>query len=188
MKAQTALFVILALLVVSCTAQKAEPQLPQDHEPQAPLPDVQVPTVLEPSKAPNTTEYGENETAGLALDTVACDGTELTFRVLNSDTKKWRVEDVVPFGEKDVVPVRILINNYQANSKERYVKDGVTYFGPNWPFSKNCGGVTELDIGEDMTCTLSPVPIKTSTAVAAGKNEIFIDTPTSRKILQFTCK
>jgi hypothetical protein len=85
--------------------------------------------------------------------------------------------------------VHVFVNSYEANSQKPYINNGVTYFGPNHPFSKNCGGVETLKPGDDVICTLTPVPLKSATAISGGNNEIFIDSPpSSRHIIQFTCE
>jgi len=91
------------------------------------------------------------------------------------------------WADKTLVNMHMTINNYAANGKTQPVYNSMTLFGPNWPFSKNCGGAEVLKAGQDVTCTLAPVPLKTATSLSAGTNEIFVESPTSHHIIQFTC-
>jgi hypothetical protein len=130
--------------------------------------------------------------AALEVDGFRCDGSTrtLTFRFKNTDTQRnWQLDNNVPFpAPMDLTGIQVLVNSYQANGRTQPKDlDGNLLFGPKWPFSENCGGVEVLKLGADVTCTLSPVPIKSANQLTYSFNEIFIKSPTSTNIIRFTC-
>ena len=130
----------------------------------------------------------EKQTA-LQIDSVRCDvaTSTLTFRFANKDTKVWQLDQSVSFGNTKIVPVRVFLNNYEMNGRP-YYRDGVRYFGPKEKFSDNCGGVAELNPGEDVTCTVSPFPQEQTTELKWGNQQIFIDTPAYDHSIPFKCE
>jgi hypothetical protein len=196
------LMIALAVLLVACTAQ-------QSPAPAAPLPAA---PAAPPAAAPTTPAAPEqtgtgaqavvtgadkifgtvNKTSALNIDDVQCDkaNKKITFRFKNNDdqSRSWQMNAQVGWdAPKDLIAVHIFVNNYEVNAKTQYILNGEKYFGPNWPFSKNCGDVEVLKVGEDVTCTVYPVPLKSATQLTNGNNEIFVNTPTSHHIIQFTC-
>ncbi len=88
----------------------------------------------------------------------------------------------------DIVPLRIFVNNFEANGHQPYY-DRDTYerlFGPNEKFSDNCGGVDVLKVGEIASCTLQPVKL-VSEADFQNTNRLFIDTPGIEVVFNFQC-
>jgi hypothetical protein len=179
---------VLALLVLGCSAQPpVAPNVP------APVENVEPAEEKIEEVVPATEQvYGVvNKTSALDVDSVRCDSETrtITFRFSNNDTRRWQMNQKVGWDSpRDLAAVRVFVNSYEVNGRNQYIVNGEKYFGPNWPFSENCGGVEELAPGEDVTCTLSPVSLKAANAVSAGKNEIFIDSPTSHHIIQFLCE
>ena len=126
----------------------------------------------------------------LNVDEVRCykDEQKISFRFKNDDTRNWQMNQQVPFPTpKDLAAVRVYINSYEVNGRNPYLREGVRQFGPGERFSDNCGGIEVLGPGASVTCTLYPVPLKAANAVAAGKNEILVHSPTNKHIIQFTC-
>jgi predicted small lipoprotein YifL len=194
---------LLAGLLVACGEKQPmqlpegdEPVVQQPSEPSQPAPQQpQLPPPAEGGIRPvqsGSGIFGEvNHSTALDINSVQCDreARSITFRFKNDDNRSWQMNGQVAWGgPRDLVPVHVLINSYEVNGRNQYINNGETWFGPNWPFSKNCGDVEVLAPGEDVTCTVYPVPLKAPTAVAAGNNEIFINTPTSKQILRFLCE
>ena len=194
----TMLVVIMAvLLLVGCSSKAPEDQFV------APVVVTEEPATTETTEDVDdaTTDivetgtdkaFGEvdKETA-LDINSVRCDKATrtITFRFKNDAQKKWQLDQPVPFpAPKDLEQVFIHINSYEVNSRNGYIKDGERYFGPSEKFSENCGGVTVMEPGTDVTCTLSPVPLKEANQLITGNNEIFIKTSTSKNIIQFMCE
>lgn len=192
MKVFISTILVLALLIACAQApQENAPVRPpadaadQDFPAEPDAPEVQ-------DAEPGTTAVLTDADKSTALDinSVECDLAEkkISFRFRNDDTKNWQMNGQVPFpAPQDLAPVRVYINSYEVNGRNPYLKDGVRQFGPEELFSDNCGGVEILEPGEDVTCTLQPVPLKAANEFTAGKNEILINSPTSKNIIQFTC-
>lgn len=171
------------LLLTAC-AQKEQP-LP-------PMPPTPPPQIIEDANpVPDGASVLGPGNKTSALEQVTCDKAtrSVTFTFKNNDpARSWQLNQEVAWdAPKDLVAVDVLINNYEVNGRNRYINNGETFFGPNWPFSENCGGVKVLAPGQQVTCTVTPVPLKTPTALSAGTNEIFIKTFTTNQIIQFTC-
>jgi len=204
MKAYIALLIAFAVLFAACTAktESAEPRVPtappQDLPTEPTAPAQQGSDAAAATGEVGAVESGTDKTFGdvdrasaLKIDDVLCDKETktITFRFKNEDTKSWQMNQQVPFpSPKDLEPVRIFINSYEANNRNGYLREGVRYFGPEETFSDNCGGVEVLAPGADVTCTLTPVPLKSANDLTVGKNNIFVDSPTSHHIIEFLCE
>jgi hypothetical protein len=199
------IFLALALLLAACT-QNAQPgaqntQPGAQNPPEQPAAPTPTETGSNTAHVPNESAkpvvtgsdrvFGEvNRTAALNASEIKCDpGTRtVTFTLRNDDTRTWEMDQQLGWNpSKDKVNIHVSINSYEVNARNQYIDNGIKYFGPNWPFSANCGGVKELAPGSAATCTLQPVPLKNATSLTGGLNEIFIKTPTSDRIVQFTC-
>jgi hypothetical protein len=190
-------FVFLLVLLVACSQAPA-----QTATPPAPVAPVQEEAPVQEAQAPadngegakaivsgTDKTYGTvNTSSVLKIDDVTCDKDKrsITFRFANNDAKDWQMNQEVGWADTTAAPVRVFVNGYEANGKV-YMQNGERYFGPEETFSDNCGGIEVLKPGQDITCTIYPVPLKTATALSAGTNEIFIDSPTSHHKIQFTC-
>jgi hypothetical protein len=188
-------FLLVFLVACSQGTEKTTPTAP------APVAQAEEPTMPQQAEQPTTDEGAQaivsgsdkafgtvNTTSVLKIDDVKCDREQrsITFRFENNDAKNWQMNQQVGWGDTSVAPVRIFVNGYEANGKV-YMQNGERYFGPKELFSDNCGGIEVLKPGNDVTCTIYPVPLKTATALSSGANEIFIDSPTSHHKIQFTC-
>ena len=123
---------------------------------------------------------------------VVCDKTAktLSFRFRNVGTDvSWRLDQNLPFpAPKGIAAVKILVNHYEANKRgAKYMENGETLFGPNEKFVDNCGGIEVLAPGEEATCSFTNVPFVDGTEIAAGVNEIYVDTPGQGGRVRFTC-
>ncbi len=197
------LFVALVLLIAACGQT---PTAPQDvkNAPPATLP----PPPPPPAPAEKTTPTSEpeatilNDSANVfagekslpvdgGLKAISCDAEarRLTFTIVNQDDKTWSLDQEVGFsGSQDTVNLKVFINKEEANSKSPRYADGERLFGPEHPFSENCGGVTMLAPGEEVTCTLEPVPLKEADAFA-NKNRMWLSIPGGNiKYVSFTCE
>jgi hypothetical protein len=176
-------FALLALLLLFTACAK------QEQIPVAPSPGPELKDDAGAVESGTTKALGENEIE-LNVDEVRCikDDQKIMFRFRNDDTKDWQLNQEVPFpAPKDLAAIHVLVNSYEVNGRNPYIKDGVRQFGPGERFSDNCGGVEVLEPGDAVTCTLYPVPLKEENSYAAGKNEIFVNSPTNKHIIQFTC-
>jgi len=196
------MIVMLALLLVACatntngpvpsgtpTAPETPPAQTDTGAPAAPTAPAEG-GVTAPESGAQKVFGNTTEVSTLKIDDVLCDKAtkKITFRFKNDDTKSWQVNQAVGFpAPKDLAPLRVFINSYEANNPNGYLKDGVRYFGPATKFSDNCGGVEVMKPGDDITCTLTPIPLKSATTLSAGTNTIFVDTPTSHHIIEFLC-
>jgi hypothetical protein len=205
MKSITALLIlVLAVFLVACGNKAADQPAPVVPAPQEPTPAPAAPEPAPPAVAPAKTEVAEAVTGTdkafgdakldsedvLAIDEVRCDKETrtLTFRFANNDAKKWQLDQKVPFpAPRDMEPARIFLNRYEMNGPTYWSPEKEMYFGPSETFSDNCGGVEVLEPGQDVTCTVSPVPLAQETELKHGNEQIFIDTPTSHHVLSFTC-
>ncbi len=133
-----------------------------------------------------------NTTQVITLDDVRCDASarSLTFRFRNTDpTHSWQLNEEVPFpAPADLVSVRVMVNQYEANAKVHKVANGETLFGPQDRFSDNCGGIEVLAPNESVTCTVSPVPIVTpAKGDDRAVNDIFVNSPGPDGEVRFSC-
>jgi hypothetical protein len=195
---------LVCALLIGC-AQTVTEQTPELPPPPPPLVQENLPPAVEPQMGDGAGAVvtGTDKTFGdvgkvtpLEIDQVSCerDTRTIRFRFKNDDTRIWNLDNNYGWSEpgvpKEKVNVQVEVNSYQVNGQRQPV-DSLTQemlFGPNWPFSNNCGGVQLLSPGEDVTCELSPVSLKDANQLAQGYNEIFIKTPTSKHIIQFTCE
>jgi hypothetical protein len=182
---------ILAGLLIACSKEPVQaPAFAPSNDQQEPA---------SPDQNTGTQNSGTAVTAGqedkitaLDIDSVECDleDRKISFRFANNDAqdRQWQMNQQVSWnGPKDLVAVRVFVNSYEVNGRNQPILSGENLFGPKWPFSENCGGTEVLAPGDDVTCTLQPVPLKAANQLTAGNNEIFIDSPSSHHIIQFTC-
>lgn len=137
---------------------------------------------------------GEMQDLGSKVTGVACDleANKITFTLKNIGLATWQLDQDVPFpAPKDLKPVKIFINGYEANrgSPQYHPDTKERMFGPNELFSENCGGEAELAVGESVECTLYPVKLNRGTGSNDLKavNGIFIDSPSIDDYIEFTC-
>ncbi len=119
---------------------------------------------------------------------ISCDAAErrLSFTIVNTGDQRWQLDQDVGFPPPvDLVSGKVFVNNYEVNRRQAsQFKDGVKLFGPNEKFSENCGGVEVLAPGEEASCTIYPVPLKSADA---GVNRIWLDVPGDIEYVSFTC-
>ncbi len=194
--------IFVALFLVACSTAKTvvpqavpiqdgypTPSSPGEVAPVAPTNDA----VIAPESGTDKVLGTVDKETSLKIDDVKCDKTlrKITFRFQNIDDQKhsWNLNQELGWGApKDQVNVKVFVNGYEANSPKGVLKDGEILFGPAKKFSDNCGGKVVLAYGEDVTCTLTPVALKSATELTAGNNEIMISAlPSSKHIIQFLC-
>lgn len=110
---------------------------------------------------------------------VSCDIAEkrLSFTIVNTGEKTWDIDQSIGFsGAEGKINLQIFINNEEVNSGTPRYDEGELLFGPNKVFSDNCGGITELAPGEEVSCTTYPVPLNEGGAYS-NKNRIWLDLP-----------
>lgn len=187
------LLIAIGLLAGCGAKETAPPNLPPPPSPPAAepidlpddtLPEPAGPTPDEAVLVDDTAELFAGDTEpefGGKVGNIKCtvDGSKLVFTMQNSGEKRWQLNQAVGFPPPtDMIKLKVMINNYEANSPTaKYTSpDGVRYFGPEQPFSENCGGVEELLPGDRTTCTLYPVPLKDESD-SINKNRIWLDVP-----------
>ncbi|MBR9700763.1 hypothetical protein GOV11_02770 [Candidatus Woesearchaeota archaeon] len=203
MKSILAIIVLLcAVLLVGCASEAPVAPAPEPVAPQTPPPAAPEPEPVEEVKAPESdteeVESGLDKVFGasdeeqvITVEDILCDKetNTLTFRFRNLDDRNWQLNNKVSFPPAaDLGGVRITLNSYEMNGLRRPLVAGEELFGPGWPFSENCGGVEVLGMGEEATCTVSPVKLKTSTEIAGGNNELRINGMGADGNVLFTCE
>lgn len=196
------LFLLIGLVLFLVACQERQPEVPQAPQPvpqETPeTPAAEVPQVdMDNGGDEQEVESGLDKTFGpveenevITLDDVRCDAATRTvhFRFRNPDDKSWQLNQELPFpAPPDLASVRITVNSYEVNGRAEYRENGELLFGSG-KFSQKCNGIEVLAPGETATCTLSPVPLKSATGVAAGVNEIFINSAGSDGRVRFTCE
>lgn len=189
----------------------------QEHRPERPgLPDI--PAEPQPEEAPEAPEPVEEETLqgtpsrpasekweslfgtrknGSTVITpadIVCDldDRRMTFRFTNRDTRTWALDNDLPLAPPEgVVGIRVTLNQYVVNGRQRYAVPGTdegTYFGPNETFSENCDA-NMLEPGRTAVCTLQPVPLRNRFHFG-GVNELRINPPGTEVdgIVEFSCR
>ncbi len=204
MKNIFAIVAVFALLfLAACAPQEpVQPSLPEGHE-LPPAPAEPEPIVEETQPASDEVveiNDGLDDAFGprvgdqvITVDDIRCDAetSTVTFRFRNLDTKSWQLDQNVPFpAPKDLGGVRVTLNSYEVNGRQRPLSPttGDELFGPEAKFSANCGGVEVLAPNEEAVCTVSPVLLKSETAVAAGANEIRINGAGKDGLARFSCE
>jgi len=217
MKKQFTILAILALAVfmTACggSEQDTAPEVPPAPEvPQEPTEtdsedtgssDEEQAEPSEPATGENTKVLereklgaGAAPTHASKLEDVKCDLEEskVTFSFTNNGEYTWSLDQEIGFAPSgDVRNVKVFMNHrYEMNANGRTDYHPITrepMFGPNELFSENCGGVTELAVGETATCTLTPVPLNSGTGSAglSAVNYILIDSPGDDDLIEFTC-
>lgn len=132
---------------------------------------------------------------GSKINSVACDLEEqkITFTFENTGDYAWSLDQEVGFAAGgDLSNVKIFLNHrYEMNGQQTYFmpETGTEMFGPNEKFSDNCGGVTEVEVGDTVTCTLYPVPLNKGTGTQGlnSVNNILISSPNVDEVIEFTC-
>ena len=204
MKNVFAIVAVFALLFLAACAPQTPiaPQLPADDElpaaPAAPEPiiDETAPATEEVTEISDGLDGAFGPRVGdqvITVDDVRCDKetATVTFRFRNLDTKSWQMNQDVPFpAPKDLAGVRVTLNSYEVNGKKKPLDPvtGAELFGPEAKFSANCGGVEVLAPGEEAVCTVSPVLIKSETAISQGANELRINGVGKDGIARFSCE
>lgn len=191
------------MLLVACQQQTPDapplPDVPQQPTIQENTPDAEEP--VEAGSEENAAEPVENslddifgerdEEQVITVDDIVCDPEErtLTFRFRNLDEKSWQLDGDVPFpAPTGLAGVRITLNNYEINGHRDVIIGGERMFGPEERFSANCEGEEVLEPGEEIVCTVQPIPLKESTSIARGVNELRINGVGADGIARFTCE
>lgn len=161
---------------------------PNMTPPEPPTIEVPAKSVAEDSAV---TEVFKGKGSVVELSHVRCNGekSKLTFTIKNNGDREWQVNQEVPFPPpKEVGPLKLFLNNYEMNGlgKVYYAPTGERYFYSSDTFSDACGGVELLTPGEEMTCTVSPIPLASSETFQQ-KHTLFVSTPDGQTSFSFLC-
>jgi len=192
----------LALFIVACASQPdtTTPEVPQQVAPEPPVVDETPTEPVVPEENAKPVDSGLDKVFGppddeqvITADDVLCwpDEHKVSFRFRNLDSKSWQLNQEIPFPPpSDIGSVRITLNGYEVNARKPVIYNGELLFRTEGKqFSDDCGGVTELASGKEITCTVSPVVLKKSVeGFVSGVNELRVNGPGADGIARFTCE
>lgn len=193
---------IISMIFLAAVALAACGTASEQPAPQVPTPSEQTEPELPPApSAPG--EQGEQaapsepvETTspqGSQVESVVCDADEnrITFTIENFGERTWNIDQNAPLVGGEQANVKVFVNNYEANRKSpQYHPDTrEVMFGPETPFSANCGGQATIAPGDSVQCTLYPVALNrgSGSIEQRGVNNIRLDSPSKDRTIEFTC-
>lgn len=192
------MMLLAAVTLIACSTGPEDtpmPSAPTPEEADEPmLPDAPTPPGTQEETATEEEARAPSEAGGSdQLERVTCDASTktITFSIENRGERNWNLDLQAPIIGGDEVNVRVFVNGYEANrhSPQRHPDTREVMFGPETPFSANCGGEPVLGPGQQVECTLTPVPLNRGTGSVdqRGVNIIRLDSPSTDRTIEFTC-
>lgn len=197
------LLILACLLIATACTPAATPSVEQEHTAPEPIAEPAPPTETADAGAgtpppaeeeqaitpdePDFPSATEGTTFDGPITRVACDKTTrtLTFTIANPTGFILHLDKDLPFpSPKGHAFVALSMNAVEMNGGKRTFNDE-TLFGKQ-PFSSNCDTVT-LEPGDEATCTVSPVPLRTTSITGDLTNDLSMNTQGVYKVVTFTC-
>ncbi len=133
----------------------------------------------------------EDEIPSDEFPVLSCDQETrtVTLTIENTGDKEWDFTQSTSWTNyDDRANTRLFINGYEANKPMSYADrqgDGTLFYDRTSEFEDVCTGDGVLSPGEQMTCTLSPVPLETKDNIYG--NAIWMDVPAATDPVYFWC-
>lgn len=189
------LSLLLVLLLVACAKETAIPEStvtilpPAQDVPRETVPVDTAPVTPQDDNATPLNTTIERHFSG-AISTIMCDPAtrKLTFTINNPTKLTWNLDRDLPWPTpKGMTVVALSMNSLDINVRPQRTFNDEVMYGPKSPFSENCDGEPLLAPGEATTCTIYPVPLRTTEGIDARTNELALSAVGVYVVETFRC-